>query len=132
MIRRTAVCLLALAAISGCWQKDVGRSYYPSGKVRTEASVKNNVLDGPSIMFYEDGRKMSEAHYRAGVLSGKSVAYYDNGARKAEAEYKDGVLHGTSVSWSRSGAVERTARFEDGRLVAPAGGAAGEPGKSPQ
>jgi antitoxin component YwqK of YwqJK toxin-antitoxin module len=119
MRRTILLSLVALATISGCWQKDVGRSYYSSGKVRTEAAVKNNVLDGPAIMYYESGVKMSEAHYRAGILSGKSIAYYEDGAKKAEAEYKDGVLNGTSVSWSRNGAVDHSVRFENGRLIAP-------------
>jgi antitoxin component YwqK of YwqJK toxin-antitoxin module len=115
---RILLLLLMAACLSSCWRRDVGRSYYPSGKVRTEAAVKNNVLDGPAVMYYESGVKMSEAEYRAGVLSGKSVSYYDNGAKKAQAEFKDGVLNGTSISWSQTGAVQHSARFEEGRLVA--------------
>ena len=118
MIRRLVVLLIA-ASLCGCWQKDVGRSYYPSGKLRTEATVKNNVVDGPATMYYENGKKMSEAGYRNGVLNGKSVAYYESGAKKAEAGFKDGVLHGTSASWSEAGAVQSSATFEDGRLVVP-------------
>ncbi|MGZ5037425.1 MAG: toxin-antitoxin system YwqK family antitoxin [Usitatibacter sp.] len=123
---RTPLFVLALLALAGCWQKELGRSYYPSGKVRTEATVRNNVLDGPAVMYYENGGKMSEAHYRAGMLSGKSTSYYESGARKAEAEYRDGVLHGTSLSWSKDGTIERTARFDEGRLVS----AEGRPGDS--
>jgi antitoxin component YwqK of YwqJK toxin-antitoxin module len=44
-----ALCCALL--MSACWQKDVGRSFYPSGKVRTEATVRNGLLDGPSTMF---------------------------------------------------------------------------------
>jgi antitoxin component YwqK of YwqJK toxin-antitoxin module len=116
-VTRWALLLFACVALSGCWRKDIGRSYYVSGKLRTEATVKNNVLDGPAVMYYENGRKMSEAGYRAGALNGKSISYYESGAKKAEAEYKDGVLHGTSISWSESATVLQTARFEDGRLV---------------
>jgi len=118
-MRRMALAALLALAAAGCWQRDVGRSYYPSGKVKSEATVKNNVLDGPAVTYYESGRKMSEANYRAGVLDGKSTAWYESGARKAEAEYRDGVLDGTSTSWSESGAVIGTARFDHGRLVAP-------------
>lgn len=59
--------------MTACWQKDVGRSFYPSGKVRTEATVRNGLLDGPSTMLYESGAKLSEANYRAGLLHGKST-----------------------------------------------------------
>ena len=48
--------LLVAATLCGCWHSDVGRSYYPSGKLRTEATVKNNVVDGPAVMYYESGQ----------------------------------------------------------------------------
>jgi antitoxin component YwqK of YwqJK toxin-antitoxin module len=123
--------LLACAAtlfISGCWQRDVGRSYYPSGKLRSESTVRNNVLDGHAVMYAEDGKKISEADYRAGTLHGKAVSYYESGSRKAEAGYRDGMLHGTSTSWSEAGAVKDTVTFQDGRLVVPAQQPAGEKG----
>ncbi len=31
---RLFVALLIATSLSGCWQKEIGRSYYPSGKVR--------------------------------------------------------------------------------------------------
>ena len=45
--------------MTACWQNDVGRSFYASGKVRTEATVRNGLLDGPSTMFYESGAKIN-------------------------------------------------------------------------
>ena len=93
-MRRLLLAAALAAALGGCWQRDVGRSYYPSGKVKTEATVKNNVLEGPA------------------------VSYYESGARKAEAGYRDGVLDGTSTSWSEDGTVLARARFDHGRLVA--------------
>ncbi len=115
--------ILAAAALAlllpACWQQNVGRTYYASGKLRSEATVKNNVLDGTATMYYESGAKMSEAHYRAGALQGLSIAFYENGARKAQAEYKDGMLDGTSIAWTPDGRVERQARFVAGRLAEP-------------
>lgn len=117
---RLLILVFIAALAGGCWRKDVGRSYYASGKLRSEATVKNNVLDGHAVTYYENGKKMSEAQYRAGVLDGKSVAYYESGNKKAEAGYKGGVLHGYSASWTASGALEASATFADGRLVQPA------------
>lgn len=101
---------------AGCWQKDVAHSFYTSGKVRTSAIVRNNLLDGPSIMYYESGATMSEANYRAGMLNGKSTSYYENGTKKAMAEYKDGVLHGLSTKWREDGSEETRANFVNGVL----------------
>ncbi len=118
---RIALALIVALSLAGCWQKNVGRTYYPSGKVRSEATIRNNVVDGPAVMYYESGKKMSEAHYTSGVLDGKSTAYYESGARKAEAEYKNGVLDGASTSWAENGAVRSQVRFEAGHVVAPPG-----------
>jgi antitoxin component YwqK of YwqJK toxin-antitoxin module len=75
--------LCSALLMTACWQKDLGRSFYPSGKVRTEATVRNGLLDGPSTMFYESGAKMSEANYRAGLLHGKTTSFYESGAKKS-------------------------------------------------
>ena len=118
---KLSLCIAVVVALllTGCWrQNDAGRSYYESGKIRTEAIVKNGVLDGPATMFYESGKKMSEATYRAGVLDGKAVSYYESGAKKSAAEYKGGVLNGTSASWKEDGSVVDEVTFADGRLLA--------------
>ena len=117
---------LALLAISGCWQKDVGRSYYASGAIRTDATVRNGLLDGPSKMFYESGAKMSEANYRAGMLDGKAISYFENGATKSTAEYRQGVLHGKSTSCSEDGSMVDEVTFVDGRLLPKPDNAVGE------
>ena len=116
-MKKLLLIFVLLGSLSACWQRDVGRSYYPSGKLRSESTVRNNVLDGHAVMYAESGTKISEADYRAGTLHGKAVSYYESGARKAEAGYRDGMLHGTSTSWAESGAVQDTVTFQDGRLV---------------
>jgi antitoxin component YwqK of YwqJK toxin-antitoxin module len=116
MMRMLAI-VAAATLLVACWQKDVGRTYYANGKVRSEATVKNNVLDGHAVMYYENGTKKSEADYRAGVLHGTSVAYYESGRKKAEAGFKDGLLHGTSTTWSEKGEVLSLVHLEEGRVV---------------
>jgi antitoxin component YwqK of YwqJK toxin-antitoxin module len=129
---RILIVVLTAALVSGCWQKDVGRSYYASGKLRTEATVKNNVLDGHAVTYYENGKKMSEASYRAGVLHGQSIAYYESGARKSEAQFKDGVLDGSSIAWTEGGAIRHSVVFKDGRLVEPAADRSNKAGAPPE
>lgn len=119
MTVRLCIVASAILLLTGCWQSDVGRSYYPSGKIRTEATVRNGLLDGPATMFYESGAKQSEAQYRAGMLDGATVSFYENGVRKAMASYKQGVLHGRSVSWDMDGTIIGEVDFVDGRLSPP-------------
>lgn len=108
---------LFLLALTGCWKNDVGRSYYSSGKVLTEATIRNGVLDGPSTMYYESGARMSEAVYKSGLLSGTSISFYEAGQKKAQADYRDGLLHGWSMNWSEGGTLQSKACFSAGRLV---------------
>lgn len=106
-------CVLLLA---GCGEKNVTRSYYPSGSVKTEAVTKDAVLNGRAVMLAEGGQKMSEAEYRGGVLNGKSAAYFPDGKVKATAEYQDGALHGLSTAFHANGQKASEAQFYGGVL----------------
>lgn len=106
----------ALSLAAG-WNSDVGRSSYPSAKVRTEGVVINGLLDGPSIMYYESGVKISETNYRSGLLHGKTTSFYESGEKKSEALYQYGILNGISITWDESGRKAATANFQNGRIV---------------
>ena len=92
-----------LFLISSCWKQEIGRSYYEDGSIKTEATIKNGLLDGPSVMYYQNGLKMSKANYKNGLLDGLSISYYENGKIKASASYRKGVLHGKSSKWEKYG-----------------------------
>lgn len=109
--------LAALPVMTACGEKNVTRSYYPSGSVMTEAVPKDGVLNGRAMMMTEGGGKLSEAEYKGGVLFGKSVAYFPDGKVKASAEYENGALHGTSLSFYANGQKASEATFSGGALV---------------
>jgi len=44
------------SSLCGCRQKKVGRSDYPLSNVRTEASVRNSVLEGPRLVAAEQAK----------------------------------------------------------------------------
>lgn len=106
-----------LTLFSGCWQSDVGRSFYPDGSIKTEATVHNGLLDGPAVMYFESGVKMSEAFYVGGVLHGITISYHENGRVKGQAEYNLGVLHGKSGEWTKEGVLINSVRFDSGRVL---------------
>jgi hypothetical protein len=108
-----------MALLAACGEKNVTRSYYPSGSVKTEAITKDAVLNGRALMMSETGGKLSEAEYKGGVLFGKSVAYFADGKVKASAEYEDGALHGSSLSFYENGQKASEATFHRGVLVGP-------------
>ena len=112
-----ALMVLCTLLITGCGEKNVMRSYYPSGSVKTEAVTKDAVLNGRAVMMSEAGGKLSEAEYKGGVLSGKSIAYFPDAKVKASAEYQDGALHGSSVSYYSNGQKASEATFYSGTLM---------------
>lgn len=112
-----AFMVLGVLLVTGCGEKNVTRSYYPSGSVKTEAVTKDAVLNGRAVMLAEGGQKLSEAEYRGGVLNGKSSAYFPDGKVKATAEYQDGALHGLSTAFHANGQKASEAQFHAGVLL---------------
>ena len=114
-----ALGVAAAISLAACGEKNVVRSYYPSGTIKTEATVKDAVLNGRAVMMSETGGKLSEAEYKGGVLFGKSVSYFADGKVKAMAEYEDGALSGKSSSFHKGGQRASEAIFHKGVLVGP-------------
>lgn len=112
-----ALMMLCALLATGCGEKNVIRSYYPSGSVKTEAVAKDAVLNGRAVMLAESGQQMSEAEYRGGVLNGKSSAFFPDGKVKATAEYQDGALHGLSTAFHANGQKASEAQFYAGVLT---------------
>jgi antitoxin component YwqK of YwqJK toxin-antitoxin module len=108
-----AICFL----LNGCWNNDVGRSYYSSGKILSEATIRNSLLDGPSFRYFESGVIMSKADYKNGLLNGESESFYESGKIKAKAGYKEGVLNGWSEKWNTNGQLTDKVCFIDGKVV---------------
>lgn len=103
--------------LTGCWQKDIARSYYPSGRLLSEAVIRNGILNGHSVMYFDSGIRMGEAEYKSGLLDGTSVSFYESGQRKAQAGYKDGMLHGWSMTWGLNGLLKDRTCFSMGRVI---------------
>lgn len=116
--RNPSAALIVLRAMLrvGCGEKNLTRSYYPSGSVKTEAVTKDAVLNGRAVMLAESAQKLSEAESRGGVLNGKSAAHFPDGKIKATAEYQDGALHGASTAYHANGQKASEAQFYAGAL----------------
>lgn len=106
-----------LSMLAACSEKNVVRSYYPSGSIKTEAITKDAVLNGRAVMLSESGLKLSEAEYKGGALFGASASYFPDGKQQASASYEDGALHGASIAYHTNGQKAREANFHRGVLV---------------
>jgi antitoxin component YwqK of YwqJK toxin-antitoxin module len=111
-----AGCIKREPVVSCVKMDDIVRSFYPSGKIKTEAHVKDGVLYGPSTMYADGGSKIGEATYTHGVLDGRTYSYYENGKPKGLAAYKQGALDGESINWYENGLKKSSAVFAGGVL----------------
>jgi antitoxin component YwqK of YwqJK toxin-antitoxin module len=69
--------------------------YYSStGQIQLECAYQDNQLQGPLIRFYTFSRKKEEQHYSKGVLDGLSTTWYEDGWKLTETTYLNGVLNG--------------------------------------
>jgi antitoxin component YwqK of YwqJK toxin-antitoxin module len=71
---------------------------------------------GPSRSWYDDGGLRSEATWRDGILDGPFVEYHRGGLRARQGEYREGEKQGMWRIWFQSGVLEEEAEFERGRL----------------
>jgi antitoxin component YwqK of YwqJK toxin-antitoxin module len=115
--------------------------YYESGKVRHQIEYKNNLRDGPCVLFLENGNTAVSWDYRDGMREGMNKVYYPSGALhfalpyenneregiareyyesgkvKAEYTYKNGVQEGTTTNYYENGKVQSTATYKDGKKI---------------
>jgi antitoxin component YwqK of YwqJK toxin-antitoxin module len=90
--------------------------WYPSGKKRQVAQLKNDQPDGYVTDFYENGQMEVRVPYKAGLKQGKAESWHPGGQKSGEAEYRDNAQEGLEVRWNEQGVkvLERT--FQAGAL----------------
>jgi len=92
---------IVLLILSSCGHKK--KSFWESGKLKSELSFKNGKLNGPASWYYEDGIKEQEANYADNLLDGLMKRWYNTGVLESELSYKDGKLNGTSITYDEYG-----------------------------
>lgn len=108
--------IFLLLIMSGCWEREVQRDFYDSGRLRSIATLKNGLLDGVSKSYYESGALKTDAHYKYGLLNGLAREYYESGSLKAQTFFENGILNGVSISWAEDGTEIDRVEFVWGAL----------------
>jgi antitoxin component YwqK of YwqJK toxin-antitoxin module len=117
------------------------QSYYPSGRVKSEARYENGLRVGQVTHFHEDGRVQSVDHYelmggdrsvrttyfdstqvvkirvhlKNGVAEGLTQQYYPNGKLKSETTYHDGYRQGPAKLYYEDGKIRSLSFFKGDR-----------------
>lgn len=133
---------MSLAILMSCanvnTDKDVVKSYYDNGKIKSELRYKDGKLNGECAWYYSNGSIRMRSHYDMNVLSGETTMWYENGniqsryfCKENEYDsifesynvdgklvkkeyYKSGVKHGPLSQWYDKGNIFVVGQYEDG------------------
>ena len=86
----------------GRWQGRVS-TYFPDGKIQSEAHFRKGVMHGVTRSWYADGQVRSESTFLDGVLDGAMAQWWGNGQLQSEKRYSNGQEHGVERGYLRDG-----------------------------
>lgn len=90
------------------------KTYYPDGKVESELSYVNDVLDGAVVKYYPNGNLMIEKNYSSGILNGWIREFFQSGLLKEEYLVKNGLRDGAYRMFYDNGSLKLLANYSDG------------------
>ncbi len=85
-----------------------------SGRVVTEQSFHEGLLDDVSKKWYDDGRLAEERTYRAGRKVGQHRGWWPNGRPQFACHFVDGNPTDTCTDWHDNGQVAMVHRYRNG------------------
>lgn len=119
-------------------EKDVVKSYYENGVIKSELRYKDGKLNGECVWYYPNGKTEMKTNYRMDTLVGETIRWYENGNLESKyflkndqyegafekynvfgdlvklEHYKDGVLHGEMKQWYDSGSLFVEGAYKEG------------------
>ncbi|MBU2492996.1 MAG: hypothetical protein KJ571_10270 [Bacteroidetes bacterium] len=98
------------------FKKDTGKTISGEEYLRTDKTFK----EGKVRWHYEDGKLKSECTYKDGMLDGISTHYFKNGNVKAKETYRRNILEGISLIYNEEGWIIREETYKNGVLFSKA------------
>ena len=84
-------------------QNGVVKTFYPNGKVETEANFKAGKQDGIAKSYWDNGNLKAEITFVNGKQNGAIKAYRKDGSLMAEGTQKEGVPQGAQKTYYKNG-----------------------------
>jgi len=97
-------------------QKNIRRTYYESGELKSEIPYENGKKEGMVRVYYKSGKLMQDDPYKNDKKEGIAKAYYESGELKAEAPYKNDKYEGIARIYHKNGNLWKERPFENGKL----------------
>ena len=133
------ICIFLLSC-SANKDKDVVRSYWENGNLKSELRYKDGKLNGDCCWYFSNGKPDMKVYYNMNVMEGEVLRWYENGNIQSRyylkndqydsifefynvfgtlvkiEHYKEGVLHGEYKQWYDSGKLFTEGSYNDGML----------------
>jgi uncharacterized protein len=106
---------------------DIKKTFYDDGKVKSQGSSKNGVLEGVMRFYDETGNISSSKIYKNGDVIGEGIydekglqqgpwkEYYQTGEIKSEGVYENGRKIGLWKFFHQNGKMEQTGKYIKGK-----------------
>ena len=91
------------------------KEYYNNGKVKSEISYTNDMLDGIRNEYYETGKYTVQISYKMGVLDGVLKEYYRTGKLRYEIPFKNNILNGIFKAYYQTGKLKYETPYVNGQ-----------------
>ena len=96
------------------------KSYYETGKLREDATMKEGDYIGKRVLYFENGDVDTEENYVSpGILDGEYKIYYKEGGIHIVKNYKDNVLTGLLTAYYPNGKVKEEVTMSDNEENGP-------------
>lgn len=90
-------------------------SYYPSGIMKSQKYMKNNVNDGEFKYWYENGVLRATGYSKDGKADGVTTEFYPSGAIKLKRYMKNGLGNGEIKVWYENGILNLSGQLKNGK-----------------
>ena len=100
-------------------EKDVVKSYYENGNLKSELRYKDGRLNGNCVWYYPNGKPELSINYVMDTLQGESLRWYENGYMQSRCFYKDNECDSVFESYNVTGDLLKTEHYKKGVLHGP-------------
>jgi len=87
---------------------------YPNGKIRTQSTFKNGMIEGTASYYYSNGKLEEKVAYVKGEKTGSVMAYDQDGKLTVTGTYKNNLREGKWTYYYPSGIVETVGFYKKG------------------
>lgn len=86
--------------------------FFPTGELRMQGPIKNNLRDGIWKSYFKNGNIQSEGVFENGLRNGVAVVYHENGNKLYEGFYTQGQKSGNWKFYGKDGTLLKEQNFD--------------------